>query len=118
MNNTYSKTNASLHIRNVPLNIAKMRAELHEHRYFLERNIERRTEHLLKRITVLESCNAALCDKLTLAYKEITALRQQSANNDALVSGQATRASSTNRLEQKNAGSMVARQWAEHAVAG
>jgi hypothetical protein len=58
----------------------KMKAELNEHRYYLERNVERRTEHLLKRTELLEYCNATLCDKLALAHKELVALEQQSAH--------------------------------------
>ena len=56
-----------------------MKAELNELRYFLDRNVERRTEELWKRIALLESCNATLCCKLTLAKEEIAALKQQAA---------------------------------------
>ena len=53
----------------------KMTSELNEHRYYLERNVDRRTEHLVKRIAVLEACNATLCGKLALSQKELTALK-------------------------------------------
>ncbi len=56
-----------------------MEAELNEHRYYLERNVERRTEQLVKNMTLLESCNASLCDKLALTQKELAALKQQMA---------------------------------------
>lgn len=63
------------------LNIRKMKAELNEHRYYLEQKVEYRTEHLLKRIVFLESCNTALCDKLAAVQKELAALRQQPASS-------------------------------------
>lgn len=56
-----------------------MEAELNEHRYYLERKVEQRTEQLVRRITLLESCNATLCDKLALAHKKFAALRRQPA---------------------------------------
>ncbi len=57
-----------------------MEAELNEHRYYLERKVEQRTEQLMRRITLLESCNAALCDKLAQAGRDIVALRKQLAS--------------------------------------
>ena len=77
MLNGYKKTNTTPFISKVMLDMQKMETELNEHRYYLERNVERRTEHLLKRIAALEACNATLCDKLTLARKEFAALKQQ-----------------------------------------
>lgn len=62
---------------NAMLDINRIQAELAEHRYHLERKVEQRTEQLLKRITLLESCNATLCDKLAMAQKEITSLKRQ-----------------------------------------
>lgn len=62
------------------LDMKKMKAELNEHRYCLERNVERETEHLLKRIALLESCNATLSGRLALAHKELAALKQQPAH--------------------------------------
>jgi hypothetical protein len=44
-----------------------MEAELDEHRYYIERKVEQRTESLKKQMALLESCNAALCKKLELA---------------------------------------------------
>ncbi|OGT16731.1 MAG: hypothetical protein A2342_06080 [Gallionellales bacterium RIFOXYB12_FULL_54_9] len=55
--------------------VAEMAAELNEHRYNLERNVSRRTEHLVKRIDLLETCNAKLCGKLAEAQREIGELR-------------------------------------------
>lgn len=76
------KSGAPLFFSGVMLDITdkkEMEAELNEHRYCLERNVERRTEQLVKSMTLLESCNAALCDKLASAQEELAALRQQLA---------------------------------------
>jgi translation initiation factor 1 (eIF-1/SUI1) len=61
------------------LDMVKMAAELDEHRYYLEKNIAIRTEQLLKRITLIESCNETLCAKLAAASKELETLKQQLA---------------------------------------
>lgn len=55
----------------------EMEEELNEHRYYLEKKVEQRTEELVRRIALLESCNAALCDKLAQARREIAALNRQ-----------------------------------------
>lgn len=55
----------------------RMEAELVEHRYYLERNVEQRTQQLTKRIAMFESCNASLCSQLSAAKMEIAALKQQ-----------------------------------------
>ena len=71
---------ATLFIKGALRDIAEMKAmeaELNEHRYYLERKVEQRTEQLMRRLALLESCNASLCDKLALAYKELAALKQQ-----------------------------------------
>ena len=78
--NKYKNTGAELYARRVVLNIKKMTTELNEHRYYLERNVARRTEHLLKRIDLLESCNAALCSKLALSQGELAALQRAPQN--------------------------------------
>ncbi len=57
--------------------IRKMKAELNQHRYYLDQQVEQRTEHLLKRIAFLESCNTTLCDKLAASRQELARLRQQ-----------------------------------------
>lgn len=49
--------------------LKKMHAELSEHRYYLEKNVAGRTEHLSRRIDLLESCNKTLCSKLTMLKK-------------------------------------------------
>jgi len=67
MLNTYKKPGDALLIGKIMHDMQKMKAELKEHRYCLERNVELRTGHLLKRIALLESCNATLCGKLALA---------------------------------------------------
>jgi hypothetical protein len=58
-----------------------MEAELHEHRYHLQRNVEHRTAQLVRRIALLESCNATLSDKLASVQRELAALKQQPARN-------------------------------------
>jgi PAS domain S-box-containing protein len=71
---------APLFIRGVMLDISdkkRMEAELADHRYYLERNVERRTRELMKRIEMLESCNAALCSQLSSARMENAALHRQ-----------------------------------------
>lgn len=74
------ESGATLFIREALRDITEMKAmeaELNEHRYYLERKVEQRTEQLMKRLALLESCNATLCDKLALAHKEIAALKQR-----------------------------------------
>lgn len=74
------ETGAPLFIKGVMLDITdkkRMEAELVDHRYCLERNVEQRTRQLMKRITTLESCNSSLCDELSSARLEIAALKQQ-----------------------------------------
>lgn len=69
-----------LFIRGVMLDISdkkQMEAELVDHRYYLERNVEQRTRELLRRIEMLESCNASLCDRLSSARLENAMLKQQ-----------------------------------------
>ncbi len=80
MLNRYRQSGATPFIGKVMLVMKTMKAELYEHRYYFERNVERRTEHLLKRIALLESCNAALCDRLAVAQKELAALKHQPAH--------------------------------------
>jgi len=41
-----------------------MEAELDGHRYYMERRVAERTETLSRRVAILESCNAALCDQM------------------------------------------------------
>lgn len=54
-----------------------METELNEHRYYLEQKVEERTKQLEKRITLLESCNTTLCNKLAQANRDVTALHKQ-----------------------------------------
>lgn len=53
-----------------------MEAELNEHRHSLERHVEMRTSQMMKRMELLESCNATLSGKLTLAQRELAMLKQ------------------------------------------
>jgi hypothetical protein len=62
----YRKSESGLIVRKIKREMAALRAELYEYRYNFEQNVEKRTEHLLKRIAELESCNAQLCDQLAL----------------------------------------------------
>ena len=76
-----------LFIRGVMLDITekkKLETELQGHRYYLERNVEMRTEQLMKRMALLESCNAALGAKLALAQKELAALKPQKVVPDIM----------------------------------
>lgn len=72
----YQRSNAALFALKVGREAKKMASELKEHRYYLERNVAMRTEELLRRINLLESCNASLCDKLALAQNEVAMLQQ------------------------------------------
>lgn len=70
-------SNKQLPVRSSSLAVKKLEAELNEHRYYLERKVEQRTEELVKRINLLESCNSTLCDKLAEAKKLIAELHKQ-----------------------------------------
>lgn len=76
MSNNFRRSDATLFLGNVMLGMKKMKAELNEHRHFLERSVERETASLSKRIALLESCNATLSGKLALAYQEIAMLER------------------------------------------
>jgi PAS domain S-box-containing protein len=74
------ETGAPLFIKGVMLDITekkRMEAELADHRYYLERNVEQRTRQQAKRIELLESCNTVLCSQLSSARLEIAALKRQ-----------------------------------------
>jgi uncharacterized coiled-coil protein SlyX len=68
----------TLHTEDVAVKM--LEAELQEHRYYLEQKVEQRTVQLARRITLLESCNATLADKLAQARREISVLHKQLAN--------------------------------------
>jgi len=76
----FKKSGTTLFVRKFMRVMKKMKAELHEHRYCLEKNVEQRTALLMKRIAVLECCNATLCDKLVQAQKELVSQRRLSAH--------------------------------------
>ncbi len=121
MLNKYKKSGATLYIVKVMQDMKKMKAELNEHRYYLERNVERRTEHLLKRTELLEYCNATLCDKLALAHKELAALKQQPAHTlpdyDAEPNDRAMKLYVMSNQTQRPVGSNVHDKWDKHATA-
>jgi hypothetical protein len=103
----YKKSGAALFIRKIMLNMKKMKVELNEHRYYLERNVEQRTEHLLKHIAVLESCNAALCDKLILVQRDHAALQPASHGKDAETNARRLKLYVMNNHSQELIGSNV-----------
>ena len=53
-----------------------METELQAHRYFLEQRVKDHTEHLAKRIAILESCNNELCNLLDKAHITCNELRK------------------------------------------
>jgi hypothetical protein len=84
------ESGAPLFIRGAMLDITdkkEMEAELNQHRYRLERHVESRTGQLMKRVSLLESCNEALSEKLAMARMELTALKQQPEYKVAKPSG-------------------------------
>lgn len=122
MSNKYSKFDATQFARKAMRDRKEMKAELNELRYFLDRNVERRTEQLLKRIALLESCNTTLCCKLTLAEKEIAALKQQPAltlpRKSAEQKDRAMKPYVINNQAQKAAELIIIQgKWGEHATA-
>ncbi len=64
MERKYRKSSSELFTFGLEQQVNKMRHELHQHRNYLEQNVAMKTEHLMRRIEVLETCNAALCNKL------------------------------------------------------
>ena len=60
----FKKSSSALFTFRLTQLLKKMKSELDEHRYYLERNVARRTEELTRRIELLEACNASLCSKL------------------------------------------------------
>jgi glutamine amidotransferase PdxT len=70
-------SNRQIPVRSSSSALKKLEAELNEHRYYLEQKVEQRTEELVKRINLLESCNSTLCGKLAEAKKLIAALQKQ-----------------------------------------
>lgn len=121
MLNSYKRSGAMLFVGKAMLDMKKIKAELNEHRYYLERNVERRTEHLLKRIALLESCNTTLCNKLALAHKELAALKQQPihtlAKKDTEPNDHTVKLYVMSNQTQKLLGSNAQDQWDEHATA-
>ena len=99
----------------------KMKAELNELHYHLERNVEQRTGALSKRIALLESCNTTLCDKLASARKELAALKQASlhllAKKDTEPNDRTVKLYVMNDQTQKTLVSNAQDQWDEHATA-
>ncbi len=76
----YSKIVPDLFVGGVRQKIRRMKNELFELRYFLEKNVKIRTEPLLKRIAMLESCNVTLGEKLVSSQQENSVLRFRQKN--------------------------------------
>lgn len=74
MLNKYKKSSTTLHAFSVMREMKTLKKELHEHRYYLERNVAKQTEYLTRRIDLLEFCNATLCAKLAISKKELAEL--------------------------------------------
>ncbi len=74
-------SNRQFPVRSSTHAIKKLEAELNEHRYYLERKVEQRTEQLVKCIKLLESCNTTLCEKLAQAKRDIAVLQKQIDSN-------------------------------------
>lgn len=72
----YSKSNTALQLGNMLLNRKRMQTELNELRHYFEQNVAQRTERLVKRIALLESCNATLCGKLARSQEELHKFRE------------------------------------------
>jgi len=121
MLNRYKKSGAMLFVGKAMLDMKKMKTELNEHRYYLEQNVERRTESLLKRIALLESCNTTLCDKLASVRKELVVLKQQSvytlAKKATEPNDRTVKLYVMNNQTQKLLVSNAQDQWDEHATA-
>lgn len=88
-------SNRRLLERSEALAVKKLEAELNEHRYYLERKVEQRTEQLVKRLILLESCNTTLCEKLAQAKREMAELQKLvdsnlSGTEEKVCSGQET----------------------------
>lgn len=73
-------SNGQLPVQADPFAVERLVAELNEHRYNIERKVEQRTEQLMRRLSLLESCNASLCGKLAQAKRDIAALHLQLAH--------------------------------------
>ena len=71
MERKYRKSSSDLFRFRLAQQVTKMRHELHQHRHYLEQNVALRTEHLIRRIEVLETCNAALCNKLVASREAL-----------------------------------------------
>lgn len=73
----YIRSDAALFCSRFMPAMRELKSELNEHRYYLERNVELRTVHLLRKIAMLESCNAALCARLEAAQLQLAGFGRQ-----------------------------------------
>ena len=121
MSNRYQRIDATLFVGKAMRDMREMKAELNEYRYCLEQNVERRTEHLLKRIALLESCNTTLGGKLAMAHVEIATLKHQPAyilpKEDMEPDNRTVKLYVMNNQTQKPVGLNAQGQGSEHAVA-
>lgn len=94
-----------------------MEAELNELRYHLERNVEQRTEQLLRNITLLESCNAALCERLASAQRELAVLKLARNLPDAEQNDRIGKLYAMSDWTKSLIGTSVQDDWGGHATA-
>ncbi len=117
----YKKSDSLLFIRRLMRDMEEMKIELNEHRYYLERNVERRTQYLVARIALLESCNASLCDKLALAYKMPATIKLQAPSacpdGDAVTNDRAAKLYVLNNQTRMPVRMGVQGKWSEQATA-
>lgn len=111
---------SALFIQNGRLDVADkqaMEAELSELRYHLERNVERRTEQLLRNITLLESCNATLCEKLASVQRELAVLKLARNSPDADQDDRIGKLYAMSDWTKSLIGTSVQDDWGGHATA-
>lgn len=99
------------------LNIHKMKAELNEHRYYLERKVEYKTAHLLTRINMLEACNKTLGSKLSQAHKKLAELQPAISHPDAESTDSGSRLYVVNSHPENSSAAALHSLRVTHAVA-
>lgn len=117
---TCDEPDAALRIQNGRLDVADkqaMEAELNELRYHLERNVEQRTEQLLRNITLLESCNATLCEKLASVQRELAVLKLARNSPDADQDDRFGKLYAMSDWTKSLIGTSVQDDWGGHATA-
>lgn len=111
---------AALPIQDGRLDVADkqaMEAELNELRYHLERNVEQRTEQLLRNISLLESCNATLCERLASVQRELAVLKLARNLPDAEQNERIGKLYAMSDWAKSLIGASVQDDWGGHATA-